>query len=130
MVRSNVQISYKHKAKRENKQTRKKKKSTITLASGHSVVREISELIVREEKSYVRGLNYISITSEIGDIYYLYNGHKDVVQLVKEDGQVKSSYDYDIFANQTLTVEEKNEIRYARKYKDKKLSRNHQVFRL
>ncbi|WP_275935205.1 RHS repeat-associated core domain-containing protein, partial [Abyssisolibacter fermentans] len=72
-----------------------------------------------ETVSYVRGINYISRKSSIGSSYYFYNGHGDVVQTVSENGEVRNQYDYDIFGNPLLTIEEeKNEIRYSGEYYD------------
>ncbi|HNT03554.1 MAG TPA: hypothetical protein PLY12_11465 [Bacillota bacterium] len=39
-------------------------------------------------------------------VFFLYNGHGDVVQTVCEEGEIENQYDYDIFGNPTLTVEE------------------------
>nr|WP_275984165.1 RHS repeat-associated core domain-containing protein [Paenibacillus hamazuiensis] len=74
------------------------------------------QVIVR----YVRGINYIArIDSTEKLSYYLYNGHGDVVQTVSAAGEVENQYDYDIFGNPTLTVEEYgNAIRYAGEFFD------------
>jgi RHS repeat-associated protein len=51
--------------------------------------------------------------------YYLYNGYGDVVQTVSEDGEIENQYDYDIFGNPILTVENyQNSIRYAGEFYD------------
>ena len=74
---------------------------------------------------YVRGINYISRTGATGDAaaqtsYFLFNGHGDVVQTVSEDGTVENQYDYDIFGNPTLTIEDtySSAIRYAGEFYD------------
>lgn len=76
---------------------------------------------------YVRGINYISRTSGNTDAsssaahtsYFLFNGHGDVVQTVSEDGTVENQYDYDIFGNPTLTIEQyANSVRYAGEFYD------------
>ena len=71
---------------------------------------------------YVRGINYIArIGNDNHQSYYLYNGHGDVVQTVAENGTVENQYDYDIFGNPILTVEEggySNAIRYSGEFYD------------
>ncbi|WP_040950108.1 RHS repeat-associated core domain-containing protein [Gorillibacterium massiliense] len=69
---------------------------------------------------YTRGLNYVSRTDSTGQtLYYLYNGHGDVVQTVTEEGEVVNQYDYDVFGNPTLTIEAYSEsIRYAGEFYD------------
>jgi RHS repeat-associated protein len=69
---------------------------------------------------YVRGVNYIAYTgaSEQSSCF-MYNGHGDVVQTVSEAGEAQNSYDYDIWGNITLAVEQfSNAIRYAGQYYD------------
>ena len=52
-------------------------------------------------------------------VFFLYNGHGDIVQTVSEDGEIENQYDYDIFGNPTLTVESyQNSIRYAGEFYD------------
>jgi len=69
--------------------------------------------------SYVRGINYIAQRISGEYAYYLYNGHGDVVQTISVQGEVYNRYDYDIFGNPTLTVEQYScSIRYAGEYLD------------
>ncbi|RCX18763.1 RHS repeat-associated protein [Anaerobacterium chartisolvens] len=69
---------------------------------------------------YVRGVNYIArLDSSNEASYFMYNGHGDVVQTVNAAGEVQNSYDYDIWGNPTLTVEEYAcAIRYAGEFMD------------
>jgi RHS repeat-associated protein len=74
------------------------------------------QMIVR----YVRGINYIArVDGSDKFSYYLYNGHGDVVQTVSASGVIENQYDYDVFGNPTLTVEEYgNAIRFAGEFLD------------
>ncbi|WP_239329265.1 RHS repeat-associated core domain-containing protein [Paenibacillus sp. ACRRX] len=69
---------------------------------------------------YVFGKSYIArIGSSTTMSYYLYNGHGDVVQTVKESGEVENQYDYDIFGSAVLSVElYHNDIRHAGEFYD------------
>ena len=69
---------------------------------------------------YVRGVNYISRTDSSGKLsYFLFNGHGDVVHTVSESGAVENQYDYDIFGNPTLTIEQySSAIRYTGEFFD------------
>lgn len=69
---------------------------------------------------YVRGVNYIARVDGGGKAsYYLYNAHGDVVQTVSSAGEVENQYDYDIFGNPTLTLEQyAQSIRYAGEFYD------------
>ncbi|KAB3535456.1 RHS repeat protein, partial [Alkaliphilus pronyensis] len=69
---------------------------------------------------YIRGNNYISrYDSNNQLVYYLYNGHGDVVQTITEAGEIQNQYDYDIFGNPTLQIEQhQNPIRYAGEFYD------------
>ncbi|GAB6086695.1 RHS repeat-associated core domain-containing protein [Alkaliphilus crotonatoxidans] len=53
-------------------------------------------------------------------MYYLYDGHGDVVQTVTQAGEIQNQYDYDIFGNPILQIEQhENAIRYAEEFYDK-----------
>ena len=69
---------------------------------------------------YIRGINYIARMDASGKLsYFLYNGHGDVVQTVTEAGEIENQYDYDIWGNATLTVQNYEcGIRYAGEYFD------------
>ena len=69
---------------------------------------------------YIRGINYIARMDASGKLsYFLYNGHGDVVQTVTEAGEIENQYDYDIWGNATLTVQNYDcGIRYAGEYFD------------
>ena len=69
---------------------------------------------------YVRGINYIArIDASEKMSYYLYNGHGDVMQTVSAAGVVENQYDYDVFGNVTLTIEQyAQSIRYAGEFYD------------
>lgn len=69
-------------------------------------------------------INVGSIVAQYGGssgtslMYYLYNGHGDVVQTVTASGEVQNNYD--IFGNPVLTIETVScTIRYAGEYLDK-----------
>ncbi len=74
----------------------------------------------KEKARYIRGNNYIGRYDSSNQlIYYLYNGHGDVVQTITQEGEVQNQYDYDIFGNPTLQVEvHENAIRYASEFYD------------
>jgi RHS repeat-associated protein len=70
---------------------------------------------------YVRGVNYLARTGASGGFSaILYNGHGDVVQTVDASGNIENNYDYDIWGNPTLTLEQYSlGIRYAGEFFDK-----------
>jgi RHS repeat-associated protein len=70
---------------------------------------------------YIRGINYLARAGSSGGYStILYNGHGDVVQTVNEAGDIQNSYDYDIWGNPTLTLEQYSfSIRYAGEFFDK-----------
>jgi RHS repeat-associated protein len=45
----------------------------------------------------LRGINLIARTADSGTVYYLYNGHRDVVMLIDDLGVVVARYKYDAF---------------------------------
>lgn len=62
----------------------------------------------------IYGINLISRNDGSGALYYLYNGHADVVKLVNAIGSLVNEYDYDIFGNPLVVNEQKaNPYRYA-----------------
>lgn len=69
---------------------------------------------------YTRGINYIGrLDAGNSHSLFLYNGHGDVVQTTAENGAVQNQYDYDIFGQPTLTVEQYScAIRYAGEFYD------------
>jgi RHS repeat-associated core domain len=69
---------------------------------------------------YIRGLNYLAKVDSTSRLsYYLYNGHGDVMQTVTEAGIVENNYDFDIWGNSVLTVEQySNAIRYGGEFYD------------
>jgi RHS repeat-associated protein len=70
---------------------------------------------------YIRGINYLARAgSTVGYSAILYNGHGDVIQTVDAAGNIENSYDYDIWGNPTLTLEQYSfSIRYAGEFFDK-----------
>ena len=75
---------------------------------------------------YIRGINYLARAGASGSggaggySTILYNGHGDVIQTVNEAGNIENSYDYDIWGNSTLTLEQYSfSIRYAGEFFDK-----------
>jgi RHS repeat-associated protein len=62
----------------------------------------------------VYGTNLISRTSNLDNLYYMYNGHADVTSLITADGTIAASYYYDAFG--TITEQSgdvDNSITYA-----------------
>ena len=61
----------------------------------------------------------ISRKTSAGTLYYLYNGHGDVVQLTNSSGNVIIAYTYDAFGNMTTnTANDTNPFRYCGEYFD------------
>lgn len=91
-------------------------KTTNYLYSGQYVVAETGDTMA----TYVRGLNYIAkigVSNEIS--YYQYNAHGDVVQMVDNSGVIRNRYDYDVFGEAILSIEEvENSICYAGEFYD------------
>lgn len=68
---------------------------------------------------YVRGINLLSAEDGVGQAYYLFNGHGDVVQLADATGTVVKSYDYDAFGNEKdIDPADTNVFRYCGEYFD------------
>lgn len=90
--------------------------TTDYLYDGQYVVAESGDTTA----TYVRGLSYIAkIGVSNGIDYYLYNAHGDVTQLVNAAGTIRNQYDYDIFGETILSVEEtENSIQYAGEFLD------------
>ncbi|WP_233182425.1 RHS repeat-associated core domain-containing protein [Paenibacillus sonchi] len=107
-------------------------KKTVRSAKAGNAVRETNygydrqHVILETDSSgklsvrYIRGINYIARVDQAHSYtYYLYNGHGDVVQTVTSAGEVQNQYDYDIFGNPTLTIEDYAEsIRYGGEFYD------------
>ncbi len=66
------------------------------------------------------GINSIARKTSNSKLYYLYNGHADVVAMVDSNGNVINYYDYDIYGNIKEASESgiENPIRYAGQYYD------------
>ena len=61
----------------------------------------------------------ISRKTSAGTLYYLYNGHGDVVQLTNSSGNAIISYTYDAFGNMTSnSANDTNPFRYCGEYFD------------
>ena len=96
----------------------------VTTSRGDSVVYQlvdrgnvIGQTVVSGEDqqsvSYVRGLGYISRHAGTHTSYYFDNGQGDVVQTRDAAGNAENQYEYDIFGEATLCVEEyENPFRY------------------
>jgi len=55
---------------------------------------------------YIWGINYLGRVDASNNLsYFLYNGHGDVIQTVSQTGIIENQYDYDIWGNCTLTIE-------------------------
>ena len=71
---------------------------------------------------YIRGINliYSQLEGNTEKVYYLYNGHGDVVQLTNGSGAVTKSYAYDAFGNEkNPDANDANVFRYSGEYFDK-----------
>ena len=67
------------------------------------------------------GINPISRENENGNsLYYLYNGHADVVAMTDEESNVVNTYDYDVYGVLKEADEKgvNNPVRYAGEYYD------------
>ena len=89
---------------------------THFLLDGGNVV---GEHIGSKTVTYLRGANLISRSGDGKAVYYLFNAHGDVTELVSDSGTVTHKYDYDAFG-----VEKKpdpldgNPFRYCGEYFD------------
>ncbi len=121
-VRTTVEYTYNGDGLRIEKTIKRSDKENTAKTTNYLYDRQHVILEEREndEIKYVRGINYIARIDDTGKLsYYLYNGHGDVVQTINENGQTENQYDYDIFGNPTLTIEEyENNIRYAGEFYD------------
>ena len=73
------------------------------------------------ESHNIQGVNLIAhnIKGESDTLYYLYNGHADVVKLVDGAANTVNEYDYDIFGNILYQLESKqNPYKYSGYYYD------------
>ena len=67
-------------------------------------------------KVYIYGLTLIS---QKNSLYYIYNGHGDVVKYINSSGAVLKSYDYDAFGEESnASSTDANPFRYAGQYFD------------
>lgn len=74
--------------------------------------------------SYVRALNLVAEISGDEAVYYLYNGHGDVVHLTGSTGAVTRSYEYDAFGNELdPDDQDANPFRYCAEYFDTETGR-------
>lgn len=65
------------------------------------------------------GSQLISRTTSQSTLYYVYNGHGDVVQLTSSNGTVMMTYDYDAFGNLKVAyTDDTNPYRYCGEYFD------------
>lgn len=123
-ARTTVEYTYNGDDLRIKKVVRKSTNNNIAEATNYLYDRQhvILETDANEgiKTRYVRGLNYIARMDNAGNTsYFLFNGHGDVVQTVSEAGEVQNRYDYDIFGNPTLSIEQQAcAIRYAGEYYD------------
>jgi RHS repeat-associated protein len=69
----------------------------------------------------IRIINGVNLIARQGQdtLYYLYNGHADVVAIVNGEGVITNQYDYDVFGNVILSSEGySNTSKYAGYYYD------------
>ncbi len=90
------------------------------ICSGDSMVYECELLYPANGTVYVYGINLISARNSSGtDIFYLYNAHGDVVQLVNSSGTVVKEYSYDAFGVEyDIDSDDDNPFRYCAEYFD------------
>jgi len=121
-VKTTVEYAYNGDGLRTEKTVRRSNKGNAAETTSYLYDRQhvILEARGNDEIRYVRGINYIARIDNTDKLsYFLYNGHGDVAQTVSEDGEIENQYDYDIFGNPTLTVENyQNSIRYAGEFYD------------
>ncbi len=121
-VKVTVEYAYDGDGLRTEKRVRRSDRGSTAEVTSYLYDRQHVILEERDSKDirYVRGINYIARIEDTDKLsYFMYNGHGDVVQTVSEDGEIENQYDYDIFGNPTLTVEEyANSIRYAGEFYD------------
>ncbi len=121
-VRIAVEYAYDGDGLRVEKTVRRSDKGNTAEVTSYLYDRQ--HVILEERDSgdirYVRGINYIGRIDGTDKLsYYLFNGHGDAVRTVSENGETENQYDYDIFGNPTLTIEEyENSIRYAGEFYD------------
>ncbi|WP_176835548.1 MULTISPECIES: RHS repeat protein [unclassified Paenibacillus] len=75
---------------------------------GSNIIAEgqVSGGVVTRKASYIRGNQLVARVDAAGTkMYYMHNGHGDVVGLVNAAGQVVNSYTYDIWGNPVTTQE-------------------------
>ena len=83
------------------------KKTTFTLAGGNVVADSTAK--------YVWGVELITN----GTVYYVYNAHGDVVQLLNASGTLTKTYDYDAYGNElSRDLNDSNPFRYCGEYYD------------
>ena len=121
-VKTAVEYAYNGDGLRVEKTVRRSDKGNTAETTSYLYDRQHVILETRGSESirYARGINYIARIDNTDKLsYFMYNGHGDVVQTVSEDGEIENRYDYDIFGNPTLTVENyQNSIRYAGEFYD------------
>lgn len=70
-------------------------------------------------KTYLRGINLISIEIDRVIYYYIFNEHGDVTHLWSQSGACKTSYEYDAFGvERNSDKEDENPFRYCGEYLD------------
>ena len=87
---------------------------------GQNIVLELRGSTVVSK--YIRGINliYSQLEGNTEKVYYLYNGHGDVVQLTNGSEAVTKSYAYDAFGNEkNPDANDVNVFRYSGEYFDK-----------
>ncbi|MFW6678314.1 RHS repeat-associated core domain-containing protein [Lacrimispora sp. AGF001] len=70
-------------------------------------------------KTYLRGINLIAREIDRVVYYYVFNEHGDVIQLWKQNGTCRASYEYDAFGiERKPDDEDQNPFRYCGEYYD------------
>ena len=100
---------------------RNKKKATYFIWDGDRIIMELNQ-DGKVQKRYIWGNNLISSDTGKGTdkVYFAYNPHGDVVQLLNERGNVTKNYTYDAFGNEVKPEKkDDNPYRYSGEYYDK-----------
>lgn len=98
-----------------------KKEATYYIWDGDQIVMELDK-DGKIQKRYIRGNTLICSDTGKGTdkVYFAYNPHGDVVQLLNEKGTVTKLYTYDAFGNEVKPQKnDDNPYRYSGEYYDK-----------
>ncbi len=83
------------------------------LYEGDKIILELDDKTSLEKGKNVYGLNLLMRKDKGNLVYYMYNGHGDVTNLINEKGEIVGSYYYDAFGK---VLESKEDIKNPYKY--------------